>query len=960
MGDMDLPLLSNIKDIRARHYLLHLKTGVVSQIIEGTVFIFLEPTTLCEKNGYCCVRECFCSDKRKVVSESGQNLHHGTDVFPNHQNNTTFARTSSGYSEIDQTSFGCTPKSFHQGFNNAEKNPCRKATLTDSSSSGIHCGQSNLEKECELISQKSCVVENEQESQNKLGKAEKVDSDDVLVNHILHEVATQSETQNDFKVVLDCCDIKVKSVTEVICNKTEVSQYLHPAFIRNCSFALNTWSSKEQVPLQYTVEPWSINIWKNNVQRVADFPRVICIKYETLPQGKSLLWRNDQDGSPCVFTPAATINNRSLLPCQDPPSAMATWQAWFTVPKGYYLSMTGDERPVKFIGCIEDYKDCWLINHSDFKNCDTKEPCQGSTICRQDMVKENIPSVCFYYHTTMVLPIATIAIAIGKWEVDILPALESKTKLCGSFIKDKKTKEAHPCKHYEYPCHIQSKDWGSETALSVVYPPSSSQAIKSVASFLPFALQASSDLLGRYPCPRLEVVIVPKCFASLGLASPNLIFLSPSMVMDDPAAYIRLAHEISHAWFGINIGAQDWTEEWISEGFATYMEDSIYAQATLIKDAVYSTKQQNIPETTSKDNPVDSWQDQVGVDKNAHSETQKKDELCVGSPHNCDGSKGKVLTCGSFTSLSSLEHKAMKMKYHEELSDLRAHIRYRTLTSELENSSEDLQKLRPMQGETLVDDSGIGYVKDGRNPEKTFLQVHYLKGYFLLKYMSKIIGRKTFDSMIKDYVTFYHGQLVLSEQIIDFFISAYPEAAEKGMTLSGLYEDWLNHPGLNPYITEKYGNIANQLVSTVKSHFNYWLHVNKSSRQNPSAKKMKINLEKFSFPDQIVLLLEYILELRSFSCKALQQIYQHYDIAAQNADVRHRWCELVILNNFPDLCEVRRFLIDDQAMGVYLYGELVISGKKKHRKLAEEVYRKVQHDMDENARITVSSMLYGE
>ena len=35
---------------------------------------------------------------------------------------------------------------------------------------------------------------------------------------------------------------------------------------------------------------------------------------------------------------------------------------------------------------------------------------------------------------------------------------------------------------------------------------------------------------------------------------------------------IRLAHELSHSWFGLMIGPRDWTEEWLSEGFCTYTE----------------------------------------------------------------------------------------------------------------------------------------------------------------------------------------------------------------------------------------------------------------------------------------------------------------------------------------------------------------------------------------------------
>jgi aminopeptidase O len=44
------------------------------------------------------------------------------------------------------------------------------------------------------------------------------------------------------------------------------------------------------------------------------------------------------------------------------------------------------------------------------------------------------------------------------------------------------------------------------------------------------------------------------------------MFISQSVVMNsDLSMLVRLSHEISHNWFGLVIGAMDWTEEWLSE-----------------------------------------------------------------------------------------------------------------------------------------------------------------------------------------------------------------------------------------------------------------------------------------------------------------------------------------------------------------------------------------------------------
>jgi aminopeptidase O len=70
-----------------------------------------------------------------------------------------------------------------------------------------------------------------------------------------------------------------------------------------------------------------------------------------------------------------------------------------------------------------------------------------------------------------------------------------------------------------------------------------------------------------------------------------------------------------------------------------------------------------------------------------------------------------------------------------EVSELRSLIRYRTVKAELENTEPELQSLRPMRGNELRDgETDALYVKNGINPEIAFTQVHYIKGYFLLRY----------------------------------------------------------------------------------------------------------------------------------------------------------------------------------------------------------------------------------
>ncbi|TRY86512.1 hypothetical protein DNTS_010135, partial [Danionella cerebrum] len=202
---------------------------------------------------------------------------------------------------------------------------------------------------------------------------------------------------------------------------------------------------------------------------------------------------------------------------------------------------------------------------------------------------------------------------------------------------------------------------------------------------------------------------------------PHIVFLSQSVLTGEwNLCGARLCHEIAHSWFGLAIGARDWTEEWISEGFATYLEDVFW------------------------------------------SHVQQVDT-----------------------------------REAEEQRQLKALLRWRRLNDELQNSEEELQVLRrqvcmaaagfllqrgcegfiarPNKESTgEVSESGASMVKHALNPEKPFMQVHYLKGYFLLKFLADQVGEENFLRFIKVFVGKFHGLLILSQDFLQMFLDTFP------------------------------------------------------------------------------------------------------------------------------------------------------------------------------------------
>ncbi|XP_017286785.1 aminopeptidase O isoform X2 [Kryptolebias marmoratus] len=867
----DLPLRANTNHVLVRHYVLDLTVHFDKKVISGSIVLFLEP---CSAGGT--------KADDDVEPAAG-------DFGTKYQD---FGATGEGTSEL--------------------RNPQTRMEKT--------FDKAGLQPECG--SQTEGVNSNAQASQ-----------------------LWESTSDGDFTLVLDCCDLDVSNVDEV--DVTSVSDHLpnvacersetvgpRAAFIQNLFSAPSAeWRQKHHFfslcsrapaapdggSLRFYRDRWSLQVRKTGVRTPQKFPRVIRIFYETRPSGGSVRWTKDQDNRVCVYTAGSPINNRALFPCQEPPVAMSTWQATVRAPSECVVLMSGEDQAVP----AED-RDAHFLTWN--------------------------------YYVTMPMPASTFALAVGYWcqvTAESPPALVKKVEdradcgkpiagfgelaesalggSCSEVLKGTQLQTGrgdqaasiesafcHPsledenlsaadyssmaddgisCSHGDYPCRFAERSaWSQWVIPHRVFSPVCllQKAQAGVLKLLPRCLAAARDVLGVHPFPRLDVLIVPAGFSSLGMASPHIIFLSQSVLcpggsgsgVGSPSLCgSRICHEIAHSWFGLVIGARDWTEEWISEGFATCLEDIIWAQA----------QQLSLQERT-------------------------------------------------------------------EQFDLKALLRWRRLSDELQNSKEELQILRPNTDKTAqVSDSGSSTVKHALNPDKTFMQVHYLKGYFLLRFLATQVGEQQLIDFLRLFVKKYHGQLVLSQDFLQMFLVNFSHVERKNLTLRGIYADWLDRPGIPKWLHERSAVWSQaRLVEEVKAEAVKWILFSRSHQGKGRKRKRpepKVNYKELT-SDQLVMLLELLLEESELSVALMRALQRTYSLQKQDAEVRHRWCELVIKHAYSQAYgDVEHFLVHDQAMGVYLYGELMVQEDAEQQALARRCLSLVQEEMDQSAHRVVEEMI---
>ncbi|XP_030421960.1 aminopeptidase O isoform X4 [Gopherus evgoodei] len=717
----DLPLMANTRHMLVKHYVLDLDVDFKSQVIEGTVVLFFEPGSRCEKGGSAGEGPCLSQSYETCKIRASEPCH----------------------SPVTNVS-ACSSKTEYNDFA-----VCAKGEKDTSDKNGNH---SNREQVSGISSSKNCYD---------------------IENH----------GNEDFLLVLDCCDLSVLKVEEVdvaavpgIEKFTRSAKLTDAEELRNLrnqivhelvTLPADHWREQlyyytrcSQAPgcgeLLFSTGPWSLMIGKAEVQAPRDFPHAIRIWYKTKPEGRSVTWTTDQSSRPCVYTMGSPINNRALFPCQEPPVAMSTWQTTVRTASCFVVLMSGEN---------------------------SAEPVQ---------LQEGVLS--WYYYVTMPMPASTFTIAIGCWtevkQESHIADIRTTNEFSSLFSRADLRLIEGSCGHVTYPCRFQNPAASSQLVIPHrVFAPwcLKDRCAEILLELIPRCLSAAHGTLGTHPFSRLDVLIVPSNFSSLGMARPNK-----------------------------------------------------------------------------------------------------------------------------------------------------------------ENTGE-------------VSESGTCIIKHGLNAEKIFMQVHYLKGYFLLQSLAKRIGEATYFEFLRKFVQKFHGQLILSQDFLYMLLEDIPEQKGYGLSVENIIQTWLDTSGIpKPLLEECQTWDQCRLVQQVNDEVTKWIQVNQRARKRSKRKRRQdeVTFQKL-LPDQLVLLLESLLEEKTLCLRTLQCLEKTYHLDEQDAEVRHRWCELVVKHKYRRrYADIEKFLKEDQAMGVYLYGELMVNEDAKQQELAYKCFAATQKQMDVSSAKVVAEMLF--
>jgi len=155
--------------------------------------------------------------------------------------------------------------------------------------------------------------------------------------------------------------------------------------------------------------------------------------------------------------------------------------------------------------------------------------------------------------------------------------------------------------------------------LSIISEPAYINA--SVAEFeeMPEILDIVEDYLTPYIWGSYALVIMPPSFPWGGMEHPLITFASHTLIVGDKSRVSTAIHELTHSWFGNDVGCQNWGNFWINEGMNTFAERKTLSILRSVEDMKIAYYTSNITmagdiEDYGVDHPYTSLNPDIGDD----------------------------------------------------------------------------------------------------------------------------------------------------------------------------------------------------------------------------------------------------------------------------------------------------------------------------------------------------------
>jgi len=108
-------------------------------------------------------------------------------------------------------------------------------------------------------------------------------------------------------------------------------------------------------------------------------------------------------------------------------------------------------------------------------------------------------------------------------------------------------------------------------------------------------IEVAERLYGPYRWGRYDQLILPASFPFGGMENPRLAFITPTVIVGDKSLVSLIAHELAHSWSGNLVTNATWRDEWLNEGFTTYVEgrivEAVYGKELADMEAVIAQRE---------------------------------------------------------------------------------------------------------------------------------------------------------------------------------------------------------------------------------------------------------------------------------------------------------------------------------------------------------------------------------